>query len=121
MKAVMLAGGYGIRLSEETSVVPKPMVEIGARVVPPNCEVVCLDETRLYDVEKLIFTPFKPSTAYLPDRYASMLRERLLPHRQPACNRRILISKRGANRRRTTNFHEIQKAKYTYDFEMAQS
>src|SRR5690625_4870798 len=50
MKAVILAGGYGIRLSEETSVVPKPMVEIGGRVVPPNCEVVCLDETRLYDV-----------------------------------------------------------------------
>lgn len=29
MKAVILAGGYGTRLSEETSVIPKPMVEIG--------------------------------------------------------------------------------------------
>lgn len=29
MKAVILAGGYGTRLSEETSVKPKPMVEIG--------------------------------------------------------------------------------------------
>ena len=29
MKAVILAGGYGSRLSEETSVRPKPMVEIG--------------------------------------------------------------------------------------------
>ena len=29
MKAVILAGGYGTRLSEETSVRPKPMVEIG--------------------------------------------------------------------------------------------
>lgn len=29
MKAVILAGGYGTRLSEETNVIPKPMVEIG--------------------------------------------------------------------------------------------
>lgn len=29
MKAVLLAGGYGTRLSEETAVRPKPMVEIG--------------------------------------------------------------------------------------------
>ncbi len=29
MKAVILAGGYGTRISEETSVRPKPMVEIG--------------------------------------------------------------------------------------------
>lgn len=29
MKAVILAGGYGTRLSEETNLVPKPMVEIG--------------------------------------------------------------------------------------------
>lgn len=31
MKAVILAGGLGTRISEETSVRPKPMVEIGAR------------------------------------------------------------------------------------------
>ena len=29
MKAVILAGGYGTRISEETGVRPKPMVEIG--------------------------------------------------------------------------------------------
>ncbi len=29
MKAVILAGGYGTRLSEETAIRPKPMVEIG--------------------------------------------------------------------------------------------
>jgi glucose-1-phosphate cytidylyltransferase len=30
MKTIILAGGYGTRLSEETSVIPKPMIEIGA-------------------------------------------------------------------------------------------
>ncbi len=33
MKAVILAGGYGTRLSEETAVRPKPMVEIGGRPI----------------------------------------------------------------------------------------
>lgn len=33
MKAVILAGGYGTRLSEETTVRPKPMVEIGGRPI----------------------------------------------------------------------------------------
>ena len=33
MKAVILAGGRGTRLSEETSVRPKPMVEIGGRPI----------------------------------------------------------------------------------------
>jgi len=33
MKVVILAGGYGTRLSEETSVKPKPMVEIGGKPI----------------------------------------------------------------------------------------
>jgi len=33
MKAVILAGGLGTRLSEETLIKPKPMVEIGARPI----------------------------------------------------------------------------------------
>jgi glucose-1-phosphate cytidylyltransferase len=33
LKVVILAGGYGTRLSEETSVRPKPMVEIGGRPI----------------------------------------------------------------------------------------
>ncbi|HEY7909878.1 MAG TPA: sugar phosphate nucleotidyltransferase, partial [Thermomicrobiales bacterium] len=33
MKAVILAGGMGTRLAEETDVRPKPMVEIGERPI----------------------------------------------------------------------------------------
>lgn len=33
MKAIILAGGYGTRLSEETSLRPKPMVEIGDKPI----------------------------------------------------------------------------------------
>jgi glucose-1-phosphate cytidylyltransferase len=33
MKVVLLAGGLGTRLSEETNLVPKPMVEIGGRPI----------------------------------------------------------------------------------------
>lgn len=33
MKAVILAGGRGSRLSEETNVRPKPMVEIGGKPI----------------------------------------------------------------------------------------
>lgn len=33
MKVVLLAGGYGTRLSEETDIKPKPMVEIGGRPI----------------------------------------------------------------------------------------
>jgi glucose-1-phosphate cytidylyltransferase len=33
MKAVILAGGYGTRISEETDVIPKPMVQIGNKPI----------------------------------------------------------------------------------------
>ena len=33
MKAVILAGGYGTRLSEESHLKPKPMIEIGGKPI----------------------------------------------------------------------------------------
>ncbi len=33
MKVVILAGGFGSRISEETQVKPKPMVEIGGKPI----------------------------------------------------------------------------------------
>src|SRR3954452_5987156 len=33
MKVVILAGGMGTRLAEETEIIPKPMVEIGGRPI----------------------------------------------------------------------------------------
>ena len=33
MKAVILAGGLGTRISEETHLKPKPMTEIGAKPI----------------------------------------------------------------------------------------
>jgi glucose-1-phosphate cytidylyltransferase len=33
MKAILLAGGFGTRLGEETSTVPKPLIEIGGRPI----------------------------------------------------------------------------------------
>ena len=33
MKAVILAGGYGTRLAEETKIKPKPLVKIGNKQI----------------------------------------------------------------------------------------
>ena len=33
MKVLLLAGGYGTRLSEETDIKPKPMIEIGGQTI----------------------------------------------------------------------------------------
>src|SRR3989337_1028559 len=41
MKAVILAGGFGSRLSEETALRPKPMVEVGGRPILWHIMNIC--------------------------------------------------------------------------------
>ncbi|MCK5342261.1 MAG: NTP transferase domain-containing protein, partial [Candidatus Heimdallarchaeota archaeon] len=41
MKAVILAGGFGTRLSEETDLRPKPMVEIGGKPILWHIMNIC--------------------------------------------------------------------------------
>ena len=38
MKVVILAGGYGTRLSEHTHLIPKPMAEIGGNLSSAHYE-----------------------------------------------------------------------------------
>ena len=38
MKVILLAGGFGTRLSEYTEIVPKPMVKIGNK--PIHCHII---------------------------------------------------------------------------------
>ena len=42
MKVVLLAGGFGTRIAEESSVKPKPMVEIG------NMPILCIFLKRIF-------------------------------------------------------------------------
>lgn len=48
MKAIILAGGLGTRISEETAVRPKPMVEIGGKPIlwlQRRCIIVLIEGT----------------------------------------------------------------------------
>ena len=64
MKAVILAGGLGTRISEETHLKPKPMIEIGAKPIHASVVEAVLSrqlddlEPRLtrngYDVRSLV-------------------------------------------------------------------
>ena len=42
MKAVILAGGLGTRISEETHLKPKPMIEIGGRPILWHLMKICV-------------------------------------------------------------------------------
>jgi len=73
MKVVILAGGYGTRISEETGVKPKPLVEIGDKPIlwhimkiysayDINDFIICLGYKA---VSLKIFLPHTPSTCLI--------------------------------------------------------
>ena len=74
MKVVILAGGYGTRLTEYTSDIPKPLVKIG------NEPILTLDNERIVDskgrVSRVTTAGNAPSVgeyvlmSYLPPEYA---------------------------------------------------
>jgi glucose-1-phosphate cytidylyltransferase len=45
MKSVILAGGLGTRISEETYLKPKPMIDIGGRAVTHNKKSINIIKT----------------------------------------------------------------------------
>ena len=58
LKAVILCGGYGSRLSEETVSIPKPMVKIGKK--PIVCHII--DIFKKYGINDfLLLTGYKSS------------------------------------------------------------
>ena len=56
MKIVLLAGGFGSRLAEETAIKPKPMVEIGGMPVLSHLMSIF---NKFKDFEFIIATGYK--------------------------------------------------------------
>ena len=76
MKVVILAGGFGTRLSEETRNIPKPMVEIGDKPIlwhimkiyshyGFNDFVICLGYKSM-EIKKLVYELIFCKTTMLP-------------------------------------------------------
>lgn len=86
------------------------------RVAPPNARIVYLPGDRLYDVERLVFSTFKSRLGYLPERYARTLRDKLLPARPSRRDKRILISRQNAPKRRIRNFAALEEALTPHGF-----
>jgi dTDP-glucose pyrophosphorylase len=54
MKAVILAGGFGTRISEESAVRPKPMIEIGHKpILWPSMKISASHQALTDDAEIL--------------------------------------------------------------------
>ena len=60
MKAVILAGGFGTRISELTEVMPKPMVNIGGKPIQKDTvygDGELLEQVEAEGLQKLIKVP----------------------------------------------------------------
>lgn len=78
-----------------------------------------IDPQGLYRLGRLAFTPFKSRryAGYLAPPYVEAIRAPLLPNRPGRRNRRILISRADANRRRITNTSALARALQPLGFE----
>lgn len=101
MKVVILAGGYGTRLAEETTVVPKPMVEIGGRPILWHIMKIYaaqgFDEFVIAlgykgDVIKRYFVDFQTLDGSLTVDLAT---RSIMPHGRPAGNWKIHLIETG--------------------------
>jgi dTDP-glucose pyrophosphorylase len=54
MKAVILAGGLGTRLSEETHLKPKPMVEVGGKPILWHILKTCRHAITLSTIRQMV-------------------------------------------------------------------
>ena len=101
MKVVILAGGLGTRLAEETTVVPKPMVEIGSRPILWHIMMIYsaqgFDEFVIAlgykgDVIKRYFFEFQALNGSLTIDLAT---RRITPHDAPTGNWKIHVIETG--------------------------
>lgn len=87
-----------------------------------NVRPIALEQGFVYELERLIFTPFKSGifSGYLPDWYVGRLREKLFPMRPSRRNRRIFISREHAVRqeRKIVNEDEIRSLLCELGFEV---
>jgi NDP-sugar pyrophosphorylase family protein len=61
MKVVLLAGGNGTRLSEETELRPKPMVEIGAKNILPIITDIILTSKSIFATTQSVILKTMPN------------------------------------------------------------
>ena len=105
MKVVILAGGYGTRLAEETTVVPKPMVEIGGR--PMLWHIMKMYATQGFDefvialgykgeVIKRYFVDFQTLDGILT---VDLGTRKITPHGRPAGDWKIHLIETGLDTR----------------------
>jgi glucose-1-phosphate cytidylyltransferase len=102
MKVVILAGGFGTRLTEETVVIPKPMIEIGGR--PILWHIMKIYAEQGFDefvialgykgeVIKRYFFEFQELNGSLTIDLAS---RKITPHSQPTMNWKIHLVETGS-------------------------
>lgn len=87
--------------------------------LPPRTRVQDVEADALYRVERYVHVSF-PTLRFcgaVPTWYRRCIRERLMPSRPSRRSNRILISRRGANKRRIVNYDDLESALKKAGFE----